>query len=88
MMGPQTFNYRRGIFSSRPIWVTKYNDGELWGAGEFTNQSRDDFGMAVWANRKESVENEDVVLWHTFGVTHITRPEGNNPSSKNCREMC
>ena len=88
MMGPQTFNYRRGIFSSRPIWVTKYNDGELWAAGEFTNQSRDDFGMAVWANRKESVENEDVVLWHTFGVTHITRPEGNNPSSKNCREIC
>lgn len=89
MMGPHTFNYKRGIFSSRPIWVTKYQDGELWAAGEFTNQSRNDSGMAVWANRKECVENEDVVLWHTFGVTHVTRPEGNrvNRSPGNCLEM-
>ncbi|GAP85724.2 putative primary-amine oxidase [Rosellinia necatrix] len=75
MMSPKTFNYRRGIFSSKPIWVTKYNDDELWASGEFTNQSREDTGLAIWANRKESVKSEDVVLWHSFGVTHITRPE-------------
>ena len=76
MMGQQTFNYKRGLFSSKPILVTKYQDEELWAAGEFTNQSRADSGLAIWANRKESVENEDVVLWHSFGVTHVTRPEG------------
>lgn len=76
MMGPHTFNYKRGIFSSKPIWVTRYQDEELWAAGEFTNQSRADSGLAEWANRQESVENEDVVLWHSFGVTHVTRPEG------------
>ncbi|PLB46237.1 hypothetical protein P170DRAFT_467339 [Aspergillus steynii IBT 23096] len=75
MMGPETFNYQRGHFSSKPIWVTSYKEGELWAAGEFTNQSRQDTGLGVWARRGENVENEDVVLWHTFGVTHITRPE-------------
>ncbi|CAK1362771.1 unnamed protein product [Cercospora beticola] len=75
MMGPHTFNLRRGIFTSKPIWVTKYRDDELWAAGEFTNQSREDTGLAIWAKRDEGTVDEDVVLWHTFGVTHVTRPE-------------
>ena len=76
LMKPHTFNYKRGIFASKPIWVTKYRDNELWAAGEFTNQSREDSGLAVWTKRNESVEDEDVVVWHSFGLTHITRPEG------------
>lgn len=76
MMGNNSFNLRRGIFTSKAIWVTKYNDDELWAAGEFTNQSREDTGLAIWADRTENVKNEDVVLWHSFGVTHVTRPEG------------
>ena len=76
MMAKNTFNYKRGIFASKPIWVTRYRDEELWAAGEFTNQSREDTGLAIWANRNEQVENEDVVLWHSFGLTHVTRPEG------------
>ncbi|KGO56660.1 Copper amine oxidase, N2-terminal [Penicillium expansum] len=75
MVGSHTFNYKRGHFSTKPIWVTKYREEELWAAGEFTNQSRQDSGLAVWANRKDSVDNEDIVLWHSFGVTHVTRPE-------------
>lgn len=81
MMGKHTFNYKRGIFASKPIWVTKYQDEELWAAGEFTNQSREDTGLAVWANRDDNVEDEDVVLWHSFGITHVTRPEGEFYSS-------
>ncbi|KIL86468.1 primary-amine oxidase [Fusarium avenaceum] len=75
MMGPKSFNYRRGIFTSKAIWVTKYQDNELWASGEFTNQSREDTGLAIWSNRAENVKNENVVLWHSFGVTHVTRPE-------------
>lgn len=76
MMNPTTFNFRRGVFTSKAIWVTKYQDDELWASGEFTNQSREDTGLAIWAKRDENVKNEDVVLWHSFGVTHVTRPEG------------
>ncbi|KAK1613491.1 copper amine oxidase [Colletotrichum phormii] len=75
MMGPETFNHRRGVFASKPIWVTHYRDNELWAAGEFTNQSREDTGLAEYAARAENVEGEDVVLWHSFGLTHVTRPE-------------
>lgn len=76
MMAAHTFNSRRGLFSTKPIWVTKYRDDELWAAGEFTNQSREDTGLALWAARDEPTRDEDVVLWHSFGVTHVTRPEG------------
>ncbi|RAL07883.1 amine oxidase catalytic domain-containing protein [Aspergillus homomorphus CBS 101889] len=47
----------------------------LYAAGEFTNQGTDDTGLGVWSQRAQPVENHDVVLWHTFGTTHITRPE-------------
>ena len=33
-MRENTFNYKRGIFTSWPIWVTKYHDGEPWAAGD------------------------------------------------------
>ncbi|PYI20239.1 copper amine oxidase [Aspergillus violaceofuscus CBS 115571] len=75
LMGPATFNCRRGRFTTKPIWVTDYQDEELYAAGEFTNQSTDDTGLGVWSQRQQSVENRDLVLWHTFGTTHITRPE-------------
>lgn len=75
IMKNHTFNYKRGVFASKPIWVTKYRDDELWAAGEFTNQSREDTGLGIWAQRADDVENEDVVLWHSFGITHMPRPE-------------
>ena len=76
IMKANTFSHKRGVFASKPIWVTRYREDELWAAGEFTNQSRCDTGLGTWASRDESVEDEDVVLWHTFGLTHVTRPEG------------
>jgi Cu2+-containing amine oxidase len=31
------------------------------------------------ADRKENVENEDIVVWHSFGLTHNPRIEGQPP---------
>jgi Cu2+-containing amine oxidase len=28
------------------------------------------------ADRKDNIENEDIVVWHTFGLTHNPRIEG------------
>jgi primary-amine oxidase len=66
LMGPKSFNYRRAEFASKPIWVTKYNEDELYAAGEFTNQSRKSEGVETWVARNDSIENEDVVLWHSM----------------------
>ncbi|KAF7549763.1 hypothetical protein G7Z17_g6163 [Cylindrodendrum hubeiense] len=34
----------RARFAQHHVWVTGYRDGELWAAGEFTNQSREEKG--------------------------------------------
>ena len=32
-------------------------------------------GLAKWTKQDRPIENTDVVLWYTFGHTHIPRPE-------------
>ncbi|KAI9740933.1 MAG: hypothetical protein M1818_004539 [Claussenomyces sp. TS43310] len=75
LMSPDSFNSKRAAFASKPIWVTRHGEEELYAAGEFTNQSHADTGLSSWAYRDDKVENEDVVLWHSFGLTHNPRPE-------------
>ncbi|KAH7161295.1 copper amine oxidase [Dactylonectria macrodidyma] len=36
--------FARARFAQHQLWVTGYRDGELWAAGEFTNQSRAEKG--------------------------------------------
>jgi primary-amine oxidase len=75
LMDAGSFNSKRAAFASKPVWVTKYQDEELYAAGEFTNQSHADTGLLNWVKRDDNVENEDLVFWHTFGLTHNPRPE-------------
>ncbi|KAK6464070.1 copper-containing amine oxidase [Scheffersomyces coipomensis] len=72
---PDSFNVKRAKFSTEQVWVTKYNDHQLFAAGEFTNQSQSDTGLGVWANGIDKVRNEDLVVWATLGFTHIPRVE-------------
>lgn len=62
---PHTFGVKRAGFATKPIWVTKYQDDELYAAGEFTNQSKESHGVEKWVARNDPTENEDVVLWHS-----------------------
>lgn len=34
-------------------------------------------GLPQWiaAHPQEKIDNEDIVLWHTFGITHFPAPE-------------
>ncbi|KAB5582956.1 copper amine oxidase [Coniochaeta sp. 2T2.1] len=75
LMAKTSFNTRRARYAEHPVWVTKYHDGELYAAGEYTNQSRGSSGVEVWSARDDDVVDEDVVFWHTFGLTHNPRPE-------------
>ncbi|OJJ50350.1 hypothetical protein ASPZODRAFT_13434 [Penicilliopsis zonata CBS 506.65] len=70
-----SFTSKRAEFATQPIWVTRYQDDELFAAGEFTNQSKISEGVEKWVQRKDATENEDIVLWHTFGLTHNPRIE-------------
>ncbi|TWS22835.1 primary-amine oxidase [Tsukamurella sputi] len=57
------------------LWVTPNDREERWPAGEFVNQGGGGMGLPAWTAQNRSIENTDVVLWYTFGIHHITRPE-------------
>ncbi|KAK8000722.1 copper amine oxidase [Apiospora arundinis] len=41
---PDSTQAKRAPFAQHHLWVTGHRDGELWAAGEFTNQSRHEVG--------------------------------------------
>lgn len=41
---PDSTQAKRAPFAQHHLWVTGHRDGELWAAGEFTNQSRGEVG--------------------------------------------
>ena len=57
------------------LWVTPDDPDERWPGGEFVNQSARRQGLPGWTAADRSIEDTDVVLWYTFGIHHVTRPE-------------
>ena len=45
------------------------------GGGDYPNQHRGGAGLPEWTAQDRPIVDTDIVLWHTFGVTHIPRPE-------------
>jgi primary-amine oxidase len=43
--------------------------------GEYPAQRTDEDGLAKWVEENRRVANTDIVIWHTFGITHIVRCE-------------
>jgi len=67
--------FQRAEVIGHTLWVTPYAPGERWPCGEFPNLSAADYGLPAWTARDRPIEDTDVVLWHVFGLHHITRPE-------------
>lgn len=70
-----SFHRRRAEFADHSIYVTRYADGELYAGGLYTNQSRGGTGVRNWADRLDSLEAGDPVVWVQFGINHIPRVE-------------
>lgn len=66
---------RRAGFAKHNLWVTAHDPDELSAAGDFTNQHPGGEGLPKYVARNRSLENTDVVVWHTLGLTHLPRPE-------------
>jgi primary-amine oxidase len=66
---------KRAGFLNAHVWVTPYDAGEMYAGGDFPNQSRGGDGLTKWTAANRSIENQDVVLWYTMGITHNPRPE-------------
>jgi primary-amine oxidase len=66
---------KRAGFVDNHVWVTPFRDEERHAAGNYPNQSQGGDGLPRWTDADRPIANTDVVLWYTFGHTHISRPE-------------
>ena len=66
---------RRAGFMTRHLWVTAFDPAELFAAGRYPNQRAGGDGLPAHVAADRRLDGEDVVLWHSFGLHHIPRPE-------------
>jgi primary-amine oxidase len=66
---------RRAGFARHNLWVTPHDPAQRRAAGEYPNQGGIGDGLPTWTEADRPIEATDIVLWHTFGVTHVPRPE-------------
>jgi primary-amine oxidase len=66
---------QRAGFINNHFWATQYKPGEWHAAGPYPNQSTTGDGLPRWIGDDQSLVNQDVVAWYTFGITHIPRAE-------------
>ncbi|APW62039.1 primary-amine oxidase [Paludisphaera borealis] len=75
LASPNAWWRKRARFVDHHVWVTPFSPDERYGAGDYPNQSRGGDGLLRWTDQDRPIEATDVVLWYTFGHTHIPRPE-------------
>ncbi len=75
MLDPTDAPQLRAQFSASSLWVTHHREGELWAAGTYANVSPEDTGLPLFARDQDNIINQDLVVWHTMGFRHATRPE-------------
>ncbi|MDQ6696908.1 MAG: primary-amine oxidase, partial [Actinomycetota bacterium] len=72
---PHSSIAQRAGFATRNLWVTPYAPDERRAAGDYPNQHPGGAGLPRWTAADRSLLGTDIVVWHTFGVTHVPRPE-------------
>jgi primary-amine oxidase len=66
---------QRAAFAAHNLWVTPFAENERRAAGDYPNQHKGGSGLPEWTAQDRSLVDTDLVVWHSFGVTHIPRPE-------------
>ena len=72
---PESSIAKRAAFATKHLWVTRYAREERYSAGDFVNQHAGGAGLPAWTATDRDIDGQDVVVWHTFGLTHVPRPE-------------
>ena len=65
----------RATFGTKHLWVTRYDPEERYPAGDLVNQNPGGAGLPAFVAGDRDLDGQDLVLWHTFGLTHFPRPE-------------
>ncbi len=66
--------WRRGGFATKHVWVTPFDPRERYASGDYPNQHAGG-GLPEYVLQDRPIENRDLVVWHTFGHTHVCKPE-------------
>ena len=75
MADPASSVAARAAFATKHVWGTAYDRDERWPGGRYPNAHQGGAGLPAYTADDRSIDGEDLVLWHTFGLTHIPRPE-------------
>jgi primary-amine oxidase len=75
LAGDKSVVRKRAAFATHNLWVTPYAEDEPRAAGPWPNQHVGGAGLPEWTAQDRPIVDTDVVLWHTFGLTHVVRPE-------------
>ncbi len=67
--------HARATFATKHLWVTAFDPAERYAAGDFVNQHAGGAGLPAFTADDRDITDTDVVVWHTFGLTHFPRPE-------------
>ncbi len=69
------YSLRRAGFIEHHLWVTPYDPDERYAAGDHPTLSEPGMGLPEWTKAERSIEDTDLVLWHTVGMHHLPRAE-------------
>lgn len=85
MAKPDSWTGTRAGLLSNTLWVVKDAEDEengcgsvrMWPAGKYVAQTREESvdSVKVWVKNSQAVEDEDLLVFVTFGTTHVPRPE-------------
>ncbi|MBR1217710.1 primary-amine oxidase [Bradyrhizobium sp. U87765 SZCCT0131] len=65
----------RGGFATRHVWVTRHDPAEKYASGDYPNVHAGGDGLPRYIQQNRDIDNQDIVLWHSFGHTHVCKPE-------------
>jgi primary-amine oxidase len=72
---PDSTVRKRAGFVNHHLWVTRFRPGEMYAAGDYPNQGRGGDGLPAYSADNEPLEDTDLVVWYTLGVSHAARAE-------------
>jgi primary-amine oxidase len=70
-----SFVRKRGGFATKHVWVTAFDPAEKYASGDYPNVHAGGDGLPRYVAQNRSIENADIVVWHSFGHTHVCKPE-------------
>jgi primary-amine oxidase len=75
MAQPSASITSRAAYCTKHLWVTPYAANEKYPAGDYPNQHPGGAGLPAYTAGDRSIENTDLVVWHTLAHCHSARAE-------------